>query len=127
MINICTVADSNFLLRFLALKSSIENYTKNFKINLLCLDDQIFRKLNKKYENVQCHYIEDLKELDEDLRICETNKPSYEALNVSSGDIKKAKRIQFIWSLAAYYCWFSLEKESWDHVYYFDADLFGGK
>ena len=124
MINICTVADSNFLLRFLALNRSIENYTKNFKINLLCLDKEIFDKLHNKYEHINCHYIENLKKIDKDLQICENNEPSYEALNVSSGDKKKAKRIQFIWSLAAYYCWYCLSEESWDHVYYFDADLY---
>jgi|TARA_X000001388_G_C2230097_1_gene122800 hypothetical protein len=124
MINICTLADQNFTLRFLALRDSIRKYTSDYKINLLCLDDKIYNTVKNNCEEVFCHNIKDLIESDPKLKECQFNKPSYEALNVCNNNAKKAQRLQFIWSLASYYSWFCLFKQNLEDIIYVDADIY---
>ena len=124
MINICTVADSNFLLKILALRESMKKYTSSFNINLLCLDTKIFEQLEGKYEDLICHNLEDLLEEDPQLKLAQDNTPSFEALNVSGQDVEAAKRIQFIWAMASYYSWYCLEKLNLEDVSYIDGDIY---
>ena len=109
MKNFCTVADNNFYDRVSALEYSLTKVGENFKIHLLCLDNIIENKINNK--NIICYNINKLKEKDKILRTAENNPPSREALINSGGDINKAKKLQFIWSLSAYFCWWCFSSE----------------
>jgi len=122
MKNFCTVADSNFYDRVSALESSLTKVGEDFKIHLLCLDDIIANKINNK--NIICYNIKELKEKDKTLRASENNPPSREALINSGGDQNKAKKLQFIWSLSAYFSWWCLENLNLKDILYIDADIY---
>ena len=124
MINVCTVADSNFLLKFLALRDSIKNYTDDYNIKLLCLDQKIYDALSGKFDDLDCYNIQDLRDADPQLDKSRNNNPSFEALNVSSGNTERAKEIQFAWAMASYFSWYCLEKLNLEDVIYIDADIY---
>jgi|1_EtaG_2_1085319.scaffolds.fasta_scaffold03561_2 hypothetical protein len=124
MINVCTIADSNFALRVLALRESIAKHTKDYTLNLLCLDDKIYNRLNNKYPDVRCFNIGTLLEEDTQLARAKENEPSYEALNVAQGNRTKAQELQFIWALASYFSWYCLENLKLEDIFYVDADIY---
>ena len=124
MINICTVANYDFILKFLALRESIRKYTLDYKIHLICLDDKMFLALKEKYEDIVCHSLETLLKSDKELEKARSNKPSFEALNVAGQDYQKAQEIQFIWAMASYSCWYCLEKLGLEDITYIDADIY---
>jgi hypothetical protein len=124
MISVCTVADSNFLLKFLALRESIKKHTEDYSIKLLCLDQSMYDILNDKFDDVDCFNIRDLRAEDSELDRSRDNDPSYEAVNVSSGDIERAKEIQFTWAMASYFSWYCIEKLNLEDILYVDADIY---
>jgi|ETNvirenome_6_85_1030632.scaffolds.fasta_scaffold01427_5 hypothetical protein len=124
MISICTLADSKFAIKFLALRESIRNHTSEYTINLLCLDDDIFKLINNNCKEVNCHNIKDLLNSDKELKKSQNNKPSFESLNLCGGNEKGAKKLQFIWSLASYYSWYCLKHCNIDDIVYVDADIY---
>jgi len=124
MINVCTIADSNFTLRVLALRESIAKHTDECCINLLCLDDEIYNSINGRYEDINCINIDKLTAEDPHLAKAQYNDPSFEALNVSGGDKGKATELQFIWALASYFSWYCLAKLNLDDIFYVDADIY---
>tara|TARA_R110002124_G_scaffold113832_1_gene268357 strand:- start:243 stop:1139 length:897 start_codon:yes stop_codon:yes gene_type:complete len=124
MTNICTIADDNFRLRFLAMRESIVRHNSKYNLNLLCLDDSIYEFISKKCSDVNCYRIEDLVKEDPELSAARDNNPSREALNVSKGNIEDAKRLQFIWALASYFSWYCLKKLNLSDILYVDADIY---
>ena len=124
MLNLCTIADNSFLIKFLAFRRSVKKYKKNYRIELLCMDQKIYDNLNNKYNDVRCHLLQDLLHKDKLLEKAKNNDPSYEALNVSAGNIEEAKRMQFIWALASYFSWYCLTQLELEDIIYADADLY---
>lgn len=124
MTNICTIADDNFRLRFLAMRESIERQGSDCNLNLLCLDDEIYNFVKAYCGDVKCYRIEDLVTDDPGLALARDNDPSYEALNVCKGNVKEAKKLQFIWALASYFSWYCLEKLQLPDILYVDADIY---
>jgi hypothetical protein len=122
MKNFCTVADFNFLNRVLALNKSLKKYSDKYILHLLCLDDQIFNSIND--ENIKLYKLENLYENDKSLFHARNNDPSREALINSAGNIDKAKRLQFIWTLSPYFTWYCLDTLECDDVLYIDADIY---
>ncbi len=125
MLNLCTVADSTFLLKFLALRESIRQYTKNYRLNLLCLDNEIYNTIiAEDFGDIKCFKLKTLLEEDEQLAKSQENEPSFEAKNVSRDDLDQAKKIQFIWSLASYFSWYCLKNENLEDIFYIDSDIY---
>ncbi|HAI44940.1 MAG TPA: hypothetical protein DCM40_46125, partial [Maribacter sp.] len=102
---------------------SIKSHTSNYKINLLCLDDNIYNLVKNNCNEVVCHNIKDILNTDKELKKSQNNKPSFESLNVCRGNEKDAKNLQFIWSLAAYYSWYCLKYSNTEDITYVDADI----
>jgi hypothetical protein len=123
MKNFCTLADNNFYDKVAALNDSLYNFSKNYKLHLLCLDDQIYEKCKDK-DNFVCYRIEDLLEQDPSLRKSKENNPSREAFIVSKGNLEDAKKIQFAWLLAPYFSWWCLENLEVEDILYIDADIY---
>ena len=123
MKNFCTLADNNFYDRVAALNDSLCNFSKNYKLHLLCLDDEIYEKCKDK-DNFICYKIKDLLENDPSLRKSKENEPSREAFIVSKGDLEGARKNQFAWLLAPYFSWWCLENLEIDDILYIDADIY---
>ena len=94
MNNFCTLADSNFTNRILALRESLTEHSPGSILHLLCLDDEIYESLSSK--DIECYKVSTLMEEDDLLRRCRNNNPSREALLNTNNDIEKAKYLQFI-------------------------------
>ena len=118
----CTLADSNFTTRILALKKSLYKHNPGCKLHLLCLDDKIYDSLSK--YDIVCHKLEDLLQNDILLQRCRDNKPSRESLLNTNNDIPKAKYLQFIWSLSAYFSWWCLENLDIPDITFVDGDIY---
>tara|TARA_R110002020_G_scaffold75261_2_gene191662 strand:- start:8553 stop:9263 length:711 start_codon:yes stop_codon:yes gene_type:complete len=61
---------------------------------------------------------------DDLLRRCRNNNPSREALLNTNNDIEKAKYLQFIWSLSAYFSWWCLENLEVPEITFVDGDIY---
>lgn len=122
MNNFCTLADSNFTNRILALRESLAEHSPGSILHLLCLDDEIYESLSG--GNIECYKISSLMEEDQLLRRCRNNKPSREALLNTNNNIEKAKYLQFIWSLSAYFSWWCLENLDIPEVAFVDGDIY---
>ena len=119
MNNFCTVCDFNFCDRVWALNHSLSKYSKDYTLNVLCLDKKAkkaFDANKQKNKNIQTYCIEDLKRQDPVLEKSSRNPPSYEALNVSGGDNDRATWLQFLWSLSSYFSWYCLENLECDDI-----------
>ena len=126
MRNFCTVADNDFFNKVSALNYSLSTNScdsQDYSLHLLCLDDEIYEKCNNQ-ENITCHKLSDLVRSDLLLSKSKNNAPSREALINSNGDIDKAKYIQFIWSLSAYFSWWCLENLEIEDILYIDSDIY---
>lgn len=121
MKNFCTVADINFASKVIALNNSLKKFSNNYTLHLLCLDTEIFNKIKDK--NIKLYKLEDLLN-DKLLYNCKNNQPSREALINSQNNIEKAKKLQFIWSLSAYFTWYCLENINCEDILYVDADIY---
>lgn len=122
MKNFCCVADFNFLHRVLALDNSLKKFSNNYTLHLLCLDQQIYNQINS--NTIKKYLFEDLLKADPFLEKSKNNKPSEEALINCARNYEKAKRLQFVWSLSAYFSWFCLEKLGIEDILYIDSDIY---
>ena len=123
----CTVADYNFRRRVWALNQSLIKQSDNYILYVLAIDEEAkieFSKNSWKNKNIKVIFLNDLISSDKHLLKCSQNQPSYEALNVSGGDMQRATRMQFIWSLSAYFTWYCLENFEIDDILYIDADIY---
>jgi hypothetical protein len=123
----CTVADHNFRHRVWALNQSLLQSSKEYTLYVLALDKearQAFSENNWKNTNINVIDLDHLIAGDRHLLNCSQNSPSYEALNVTGGDVEKATRMQFIWSLSAYFTWYCLDKYEPEDILYIDADIY---
>ena len=123
MRNFCTVADSNFYDKVCALNHSLHKKNTNYKLHLLCLDEDILTAAADK-ENVTCYDIRQLLESDPHLKKSLNNPPSREALINSQGDLKRATEIQFTWAMAPYFSWWCLDNLGVENILYIDADIY---
>lgn len=122
MKNFCCVADFNFLNRVTALDKSLKKYCDEYVLHLLCLDREIYE--NIKSNNIRTYLIEDLLKEDSLLEKSKNNNPSEESLINCNGDTEKARRLEFIWSLSAYFSWYCLENLNIEDILYIDSDIY---
>tara|TARA_R110000744_G_scaffold142853_1_gene254593 strand:+ start:2453 stop:3367 length:915 start_codon:yes stop_codon:yes gene_type:complete len=125
--NFCTVTDYNFHRRVWALNQSLLNGSDDYILYVLALDTESFNLFGQKSwknQNIRVVSITDLLKQDAALLKCADNLPSYEALNVTSGNIPEAQRIQFIWSLSPYFTWYCLDQYNPEDILYIDADIY---
>jgi len=122
MKNFCCVADFNFLNRVVALDKSLKKYCEEYTLHLLCLDKEIFDIINS--SNIKKYLINNLVEQDVLLEKSKNNEPSEEALINCGGNTEKAKKLQFIWSLSAYFSWYCLENLDIEDILYIDSDIY---
>ena len=123
MRSFCTLADNSFYEKVCALNKSLYNFSQDYSLHLLCLDNEIYEKCSSQ-KNIICYKLENLLESDNNLEKSRGNNPSREALIVSKGDVDSAKQIQFTWSLAPYFTWWCLEKLEVEDILYIDADIY---
>lgn len=116
----CTVADKNFLSRVKALNSSLQKYSEDYKLFVLCIDDDM--KFNHK--NITEIYLSELLNKDSQLNNSRNYEPSEEALRNTS-TIDDAKKLQFIWSLSSYFTNYCLNlNDVKSDLLYIDADIY---
>jgi len=106
MKEICTVSDFNYLSKGLALYESLIEYSDNFILNYLCIDDKSF-KILKAFEttNLKVWSVNDLLKNDKNLLQLKNNNYRY-----------------FCWSLASYFSNFLIKKNN-KSVTYIDSDI----
>lgn len=106
MKEICTVSDFNYLSKGLALYESLIEYSDNFILNYLCIDDKSFKFL-KPFEttNLKVWSVNDLLKNDKNLLQLKNNNYRY-----------------FCWSLASYFSNFLIKKNN-KSVTYIDSDI----
>ena len=106
MKEICTVSDFNYLSKGLALYESLIEYSDNFILNYLCIDDKSFKFL-KPFEttNLKVWSVNDLLKNDKNLSQLKNNNYRY-----------------FCWSLASYFSNFLIKKNN-KSVTYIDSDI----
>lgn len=122
MKNFCSVADFNFLDRVTALNTSLKKYSDDYVLHLLCLDKKIYEKVEE--PNIRKYLIDDLVVADKLLANSQNNEPSKEALINTDFSQEKAKKLQFIWSLSAYFSWYCLEHLDIEDILYIDSDIY---
>ena len=106
MKEICTVSDFNYLSKGLTLYESLIEYSDNFILNYLCIDDKSF-KILKAFEttNLKVWSVNDLLKNDKNLLQLKNNNYRY-----------------FCWSLASYFSNFLIKKNN-KSVTYIDSDI----
>jgi len=106
MKEICTVSDFNYLSKGLTLYESLIEYSDNFILNYLCIDDKSF-KILKTFEttNLKVWSVNDLLKNDKNLLQLKNNNYRY-----------------FCWSLASYFSNFLIKKNN-KSVTYIDSDI----
>lgn len=106
MINICTVSDINYLIKGLTLYESLVEYSKNFKLHYLCIDDASYEKLKPYTSDSLIPYnINDL--VNNDIILSELRIKNYK---------------YFCWSLASYFTNYLMNKNIGD-ITYIDSDI----
>ena len=123
MRNFCTIADNNFYNKARALNHSLGEYSTDYMLHLLCIDDEIYQRC-KDVPNVTRYKLSELMTTDPILKKAQTNQPSREALINSNNDIESAKKKQFIWSLSPYFTWWCLDNLPIADILYVDADIY---
>ena len=116
MINICTLSDSKFLLKGLALYQSLINSGNEFTLHYLCIDNESSNILiSLGLKNLIAYDLEYFEYNDDKLLKCRNNPPSEFAAN---------KEEQFIWALAPYFTNYILKKlPENEYLFYIDADI----
>ena len=103
----CTLFDKNYLIKGLTMILSLKKHCKNFKLYVLCLDDEtknILEKINIK--SVVCL---DLKEVE-----------NRELINAK----RNRTQAEYCWTLASSFTWYILNKyKDLELITYLDADL----
>lgn len=108
-INICTYFDQNYLTKFLACKSSINNYEKNVKFYCLCLDNFTLDYLSKKnYSDLIIISIKEIENYFPELKIAKQNR----------------ELIEFYFTLSPFLPLYILEKFQVNIINYVDSDIF---
>lgn len=114
----CTTGDSNYLLKGLALLSSLKQHVKeDLILYWLCIDDQVYDRLQEINDpNVSCYRLSDLEKKDLSLEAAKNIPPS----NYGS------QRDNYIWSLTPYFINYLLDKIVPDNelLIYCDNDIF---
>jgi hypothetical protein len=106
MKNICTVSDNNYLIKGLTLYESLKEYSEDFILHYLCIDDASFNTLNQfKNDSLKVWNVEELLKNDADLM-----------------NLKNANYQYFCWSLASYFSNF-LMKNFNESITYIDSDI----
>ena len=123
MKNFCSISDVNFYHKISALNQSLLKYNSDYKLHLLCIDDQIYNKMLYK-KNVICYRLTDLLKKDKIFSQSQNNPPSREAIINAQGNRTKAERLQFIWTLSPYFTWWCLENLEIDDLLYIDSDIY---
>lgn len=118
-LNFCTLCDSNYLLKGLALKYSLDNTIKayDYVLHWLCLDDETYRKLDLLNDpKIVLYKLSDFEEQDEELRKAKSNPPSKYG----------SQRDNYIWSLTPYFVNFLLKNIIPDREFltYCDSDIY---
>ena len=107
MINICTVSDTNYLIKGLTLYESLLRNTDDFTLHYLCIDNESYDNL-KKYENKSLivYNVDDLLSQDQNL------------VNLKNKNYK-----YFCWSLASYFSNYLMKKNN-ESITYIDSDIY---
>lgn len=106
-INLTTVADYGYLANGIALYKSLLNYSHNFKLHYLCIDDKSHAKLIEcGFEQIIVYHINDL--LNNDQSLLELKNSNYK---------------YFCWSLASYFTQYLMLKLNLPLIY-IDSDIF---
>ena len=86
MKNICTVSDSNYLTKGLALYESLKHNTENIVLHYLCIDESAYNKLKQFESNsLKVYSVNDY--INNDSALLDLNKRDYK---------------YFCWALASY-------------------------
>jgi len=106
MINICTVSDINYLIKGLTLYDSLIEFSSDFKLHYLCIDDASFNELKKhETESLIPYNINDL--LASDAVLSQLRDRNYK---------------YFCWSLASYFTNYLMKQKIGD-ITYIDSDI----
>lgn len=107
MKNLCTLSDSNFFIKGMALFESLISKNKNIILHYLLIDENAYEKsLKIKHPQIKFYKVEDLIAKDQQL------------LNLKNQNYK-----YFCWSLASYFSNFLLTEEK-DSITYIDSDIY---
>ncbi len=107
MYNYCTLFDSNYLTRGLAMYESMKKYSHDFHLYIFAFDDQSYNLLRKL--NLELITVVSLKEFED------------EALLKVKGERTKA---EYCWTSTPSIIKYSIEKFNLDNCTYVDADLY---
>ena len=108
MKNLCTVSDSSFLIKGLAMYDSIQESSEDFMLHYLLIDAQInTSNIDKHQANVKFYNINDLLSENEELQ-----------------KIKEDNYDYFCWILSAYFTNYLINKYDFDSVTYIDSDIY---
>jgi len=107
MLNFCTLFDSNYLSRGLAMHESLMKYTNNFTLFVFAFDDRCLEILNKlQLKNVKVISLEEFE-------------------NEALLSAKKNRTIgEYCWTCTSSTILYVLEKYQLDHCTYIEADLY---
>ena len=115
--NICTIADKNYLTKALAMYHSLCENLDVFTLYFLAIDTETYNKLNQlSLPNIQIYYLEDLENNDSVLLDAKSNPPSKYGNQYS----------QYCWTLTPYFTNYILKnfiKED-EYLMYVDADIY---
>jgi hypothetical protein len=106
MIELCTVSDYNYLFKGLTLYESLTEFSDDFILNYLCIDDKSFDFL-KKYES-------------NTLKVWNINELLRNDKNLLN--LKNTNYRYFCWSLASYFSNFLMKKND-KPIMYIDSDI----
>jgi hypothetical protein len=110
MLHLTTFFDKNYLSRGLVLYNSLKEFTADFELYILCLDDftrDYFEKNKIDFPEVRTLQLEDIEENDADLAIAKTNR----------------SRIEYYFTLSPCLPFYLLKKYSLPHICSLDADI----
>lgn len=110
MLHLTTFFDKNYLSRGLVLYNSLKEYTSDFELYILCLDDftkDYFEKNKIDFPEVNTLQLKDIEENDADLAIAKTNR----------------SRIEYYFTLSPCLPLYLLKKHNLSHICSLDADI----
>jgi hypothetical protein len=110
MLHLTTFFDKNYLSRGLVLYNSLEEFTSDFELYILCLDDftrDYFEKNKMEFPEVKTLQLKDIEENDADLAIAKSNR----------------SRIEYYFTLSPCLPLYLLKKHNLSHICSLDADI----
>jgi len=115
---LCTLADTNFRSRVLALNESLSKHDSNYTLYLLNLD-------NKKIvaPNIVNISMQELLINNDKLRLNQNIKPSKEAIRLSSSE-QEAINTEFTWAMSPCFTNYCFKKYAEEDLLYIDADIY---